>query len=66
MSAWPAVLAVIALVGVAVGHHALEVPVTMPSRATPAATRPCPAANPQCTSLRRLQRLRGLRPLDQR
>jgi hypothetical protein len=59
-SSWPLVLALLALVGFAVAHHAGHRQAQHPSR-TPPSPRLCQVNGKPCSSVERLQSIRGLR-----
>ena len=57
---WPFVVALLALIGFAVGRHALDRQAFQPQRQPPRA-RPCLVNGRACTSVERVQSIRGLR-----
>lgn len=57
---WPVVVALLALVGFAVTRHAMDREAHRPQRQAPS-ERPCRIDGRSCSSLERVQSIRGLR-----
>lgn len=57
---WPVVMALLALIGFAVGRHALDRQAFRPQR-QPQRERPCLVNGRSCSSMERVQSIRGLR-----